>query len=180
MTRRPRVGGAAVLIGFMGAGKSSVGRVVARLLKAEFVDLDARIESAEGRSVGEIFASQGEGAFRDMEKEAIREAVSVPGRVIAAGGGAFLDPANRALLKGYAPVVLLDVSPETVIARLSRDASRPLLRGADREAKVRELLAQRRASYAEADLSVATDRLTVAQVARRVAALVGKRKGGGK
>ncbi len=179
MIRRARGRGGAVLIGFMGAGKSSVGRVVARLLGAEFVDLDARIESAAGRSVREIFASRGEGVFRDMEKKAIREAVSVPGRVIAAGGGAFLDPANRVLLKGYAPVVFLDVSPETVIARLSRDASRPLLQGGDREAKVRELLALRRPSYEEADFAVDTDGLTVAQVARRVIDLVGKRKGRG-
>src|SRR5512145_3150235 len=154
MTRRPRGGGAAVLIGFMGAGKSSVGRVVARRLGAEFVDLDARIESAAGRSVQEIFASQGEGVFRDLEREAIRQAVSVPGRLLAAGGGAFCDAGNRVLLKGYAPVVFLEASPETVIERLSGDASRPLFPGADREAKVRELLARRRPSYEEADFSV--------------------------
>ncbi len=177
MIPRSRGGGAVVLIGFMGAGKSSVGRVVAGLLGADFVDLDARIESAAGRSVGEIFASEGEGVFREMEKEAIRDAVAVPGRVVAAGGGAFLDPGNRALLKAYAPVVFLDVSPETVLARLSRDASRPLLRGGDREAKVRDLMARRRPSYAEADFSVGTDGLTVAQVARRVVALLGERKG---
>ncbi len=177
MIRRPRGGGAAVLIGFMGAGKSSVGRVVARRLGAEFLDLDARIESAAGRSVGEIFAAQGEEVFREMEKEAIRDAVSVPGRVVAAGGGAFVDPRNRALLKGYAPVVLLEVSPETVLARLSRDASRPLLRGGDREARVRELMARRRSSYAEADAVVNTDGLTVVEVAGRVIALLGHRKG---
>lgn len=177
MIRRPRGGGAAVLIGFMGAGKSSVGRIVARRLGAEFVDLDVRIESAAGRSVREIFASQGEEVFREMEKDAIREAVSVPGRVVAAGGGAFLDPGNRALLAGYAPVVFLDVSPETVIARLSRDASRPLLQGGDREARVRDLMARRRSSYAEADVTVDTDSLTVLQVAGRVLALLGKRKG---
>ncbi len=177
MIRRPQGGGIAVLIGFMGAGKSSVGRAVARRLKAEFLDLDERIESAAGRSVGEIFASQGEGVFREMEKEAIRDAVSVPGRVVAAGGGAFLDPGNRALLKGYAPVVFLDASPEAVIARLSRDATRPLLRGGDREARVRELLARRRPAYAEADVTVKTDDLTVPQVAGRVVALLGGGKG---
>ena len=177
MTRRPRRGGAAVLIGFMGAGKSSVGRVVARRLGAEFVDLDARIESAAGRSVQEIFAAQGEGVFRDLEKEAIRQAVSVPGRVLAAGGGAFCDAANRVLLKGYAPVVFLDASPETVIRRLSRDASRPLFPGGDRAARVRELMARRRPFYREADFAVSTDGLTVAQVAGRVAVLLGNRKG---
>jgi len=177
MTRRPRGGGAAVLIGFMGAGKSSVGRVVARRLGAEFLDVDVSIETAAGRSVREIFASQGEEVFREMEKEAIRDAVSVPGRVVAAGGGAFLDPGNRALLTGYAPVVFLDASPETVIARLSRDASRPLLQGGDREARVRDLMARRRNSYAEADVTVDTDGLTVLQVAGRVIALLGTRKG---
>ena len=177
MTRRPRGGGAAVLIGFMGAGKSSVGRVAAKRLGAEFVDIDARIESASGRSVQEIFASQGEGEFRDLEKEAIRQAVSVPGRVLAAGGGAFCDPGNRALLKGYAPVVFLDASPETVIGRLSRDASRPLFPGGDRAAAVRELMARRRPSYEEADFAVSTDGLTVGQVAGRVVALLADRKG---
>lgn len=180
MSRGRRTRGAAVLIGFMGAGKSSVGRVLARRLGAEFVDLDARIESAAGASVQEIFASRGEGVFREMEKEAIREAVSVPGRVIAAGGGAFLDPGNRALLKGYAPVVLLEVSPETVIRRLSGDASRPLLGEGDREGRVRDLLARRRQSYGEADFAMDTDGLTVHQVADRVAALLGSRKGGRK
>ncbi len=177
MIRRPKGSGVAVLIGFMGAGKSSVGRVLARRLGAEFVDLDARIEAAAGKSVSEIFASQGEEVFREMEKEAIGDAVSVPGRVVAAGGGAFLDPANRALLKGYAPVIFLDASPETVIARLSRDASRPLLRGGDRETRVRDLMARRRPAYAQADAAVTTDGLTVFQVAGRVIALLGNRGG---
>jgi shikimate kinase len=112
-----------------------------------------------------------------MEREAIREAVAGPGRVIAVGGGAFLDPGNRALLKGYAPVVLLSASPETVIRRLSQDASRPLLGDGDREAKVKELLARRADSYGEADFAVGTDDLTVHQVVERVAALLGSRKG---
>ncbi len=177
MIRQPRGGGVAVLIGFMGAGKTSVGRVVAKRLGAEFVDLDMRIESAAGCSVREIFARQGEGAFREMEKDAIRDAVSVPGRVVAAGGGAFLDPGNRILLKRYARVVFLDASPEAVLERLSRDASRPLLQGADRERTVRELLARRRPSYAEADVAVCTDGLSVAEVADRVTALLTGRMG---
>ncbi|MGE5663790.1 MAG: shikimate kinase [Deltaproteobacteria bacterium] len=177
MSRGPRRGGAAVLIGFMGAGKSSVGRLLAARLGAEFIDLDARIEASAGCSVREIFASQGEGVFRQMEREAIREAVAGPGRVIAAGGGAFLDPGNRALLKGYAPVILLSASPETVIRRLSLDESRPLLGDGDREEKVRELMARRRESYGEADFAVDTDGRTVRQVAERVAKLLGSRKG---
>ncbi len=177
MISRPRKGTAAVLVGFMGAGKSAVGRVVAKRLGAEFVDLDACIESAAGRSVQEIFASLGERVFRDMEREAIRDAVSVPGRVLAAGGGAFCDAGNRALLREYGPTVFLDASPETVIGRMKGDASRPLLEGGDREARVRELIARRRATYEEADFTVTTDDLTVAQVADRVVALLGSREG---
>lgn len=171
--------GVAVLVGFMGAGKSSVGRVVARRLGVPFVDLDRRIEERAGATIEGIFAARGEGAFRELEKEAVREAVAVPGRVIAAGGGAFLDPGNRGRLSAYAPVVFLDASPETVLARLAPDRSRPLLRGADRAARVKELLEARRPLYALADLAVATDGLTVEEVADRVLGLLGRGKGEG-
>lgn len=163
----------AVLVGFMGAGKSTVGRIVAGRLGLEFVELDAAIEAAAGKSVGEIFSSEGEAVFRDMEREAIRKAVSVPGRVIATGGGAFADAGNRVLLKRYAPVFFLDASVDSVIRRLAGDASRPLLRGEDRERSVRELMERRRPAYGEADHVVATDRLTPSQVAARVLRLLG-------
>jgi shikimate kinase len=170
----------AVLIGFMGAGKSSVGKRLANRLGAGFVDLDERIEGAAGMAVGEIFASRGEAAFREMERRAVREAVSVPGRVVSAGGGAFVDTENRRLLKGYAPVFLLEVSPETVLARLSGDAARPLLAGPDREHRIRELLRERAPSYAEADHAVRTDGRTVEQVADEIMALLERREKEGK
>lgn len=162
----------AVLVGFMGAGKSSVGKELARRLKGEFVDVDDRIEADAGKSVGEIFAAEGEGAFRKRERRAIRDAVSVPGRVIATGGGAFQDAANRRLLKAYAPVVFLDVSPATVVRRLARDASRPLLSGEDREKTVTELLTRRRRTYLEADFRVSTEHRTPREVAAKVFALL--------
>ncbi len=160
-----------VLIGFMGSGKSSVGREIARRTGAEFVDVDERIESASGRPVPEIFASSGEPAFRKLEREAIREAVSVPGRVIATGGGAFQDEGNRDLLRAYGPVVLLSVTPETVLARLAEDGSRPLLAGRDRERRVRELLAARGPGYRTADFAVPADGRTVEEIADAVLAL---------
>src|SRR4030065_132227 len=122
----------AVLVGFMGAGKSAVGEEVARRLGAEFVDVDDRIEARAGKRVQEIFASEGEQAFRERERDAIRDAVSVPGRVIATGGGAFLDPGNRRALRAYAPVIFLDVSPPGALARPEGDTSRPPPSGEER------------------------------------------------
>jgi shikimate kinase len=153
----------AVLVGFMGAGKSSVGKILANRLCAEFVDVDEIIERAAGRSVQEIFASLGEDAFREMEKAAIRDVVSVSGRVVAAGGGAFLDEGNRMALSAYGPVFFLDVSCESVLERLSGDRSRPLLPG--EEKRLRDLMGKRRPVYLLAGFTVPTDRRSASEVA---------------
>lgn len=170
--RRPPPG--TVLVGFMGAGKSSVGRLLARRLGAEFVDVDRRIEAAAGKRIEEIFSTEGEQAFREWERKAIREAVSVPGRVIATGGGAFLDGDNRNLLKAYAPVVFLDVSPATALDRLAGDTSRPLLSGEDREKAVTELMERRLPAYQEADFRVSTENLPADRVAEKVFLLISR------
>jgi len=164
-----------VLIGFMGSGKTSVGREIAGRLGVEFLDLDERIEKAAGRSVRQIFEVLGEPAFREMEREAVREAVTVPGRVIATGGGAFQDGENRRRLKGYAPVVFLEVTPEEVLARLPDDRTRPLMPG-DRpggKQEIAERMRERRAAYERADLAVATDGVPVSRVADRILEWVG-------
>ncbi|HEY5996753.1 MAG TPA: shikimate kinase [Candidatus Deferrimicrobiaceae bacterium] len=166
-----------ILVGFMGAGKSAVGRSVARLTGSTFVDLDDRIENEAGITVSEIFRTLGECGFRELEKKLIRQAVSVPGHVIATGGGAFADPENRALLKGYAPVVYLEVAPETVLKRLGADDKRPLLQGGDRERKVRDLMTLRRAAYEEADITITTDDKTVREIAAQVVSSVRKARG---
>lgn len=172
----------AVLVGFMGAGKSSVGKILADALGAEFVDVDEMIEKKAGRKIRDIFASLGEGVFRDMEKAAIRDAVSVSGRVVAAGGGAYLDEGNRRALSAYGPVFFLDASGESVIKRLSGDRSRPLL--PDEESKLHSLMEERRSSYLMADFTVPTDGRTVSQVAAGIHGLLARqgrrqRKGGG-
>lgn len=166
-----------VLVGFMGSGKSSVGREVARRFRAEFVDLDERIERAAGRSIRELFAAEGEPAFREREKVALREALSMPGRVVATGGGAFMEEGNRKQLKAYAPVVYLEASPEAVLERLSRDSHRPLLCHGDRDRVVRELLVRRLPGYREADHTVSTEGRTVSEVAERVMELLRKTEG---
>jgi shikimate kinase len=163
-----------VLVGFMGSGKTSVGKALARKLRAGFVDVDERIERAAGKAIRDIFAAEGEPAFREREKAALREALSVPGRVVATGGGAFLDEGNRALLSAYAPVVYLEARAETLLARLPADSGRPLLRGDDRGQVVRDLLARRLPGYRKADHTVVTDGLTVGEVADRVVELLKK------
>src|SRR5512134_1391111 len=101
-----------VLVGFMGSGKSSVGRELARRFGVPFVDVDERIESAAGCRIRDLFDREGEPAFREREKAALRDALSAKGRVIATGGGAFADEGNRALLRAYAPVVYLETAVE--------------------------------------------------------------------
>ena len=165
----------AVLVGFMGAGKSSVGKALARRLRTEFLDVDERIMADMGKTVAEIFATEGEQAFRKRESMAIRDAVSVPGRVIATGGGSFLDDDNRKRLKAYAPVVFLDISPATALARLGRDTSRPLLPGVDREKAVTELMESRRPAYLQADFRVSTENRTPARVAEEVFLLLSRK-----
>jgi shikimate kinase len=165
-----------VLVGFMGSGKSSVGRELSRRLGAEFVDVDAWIEEGTGRPVRDLFAEEGEAAFREHEKAALREILAVKGRIVATGGGAFLDEGNRRLLKSYGTVVYLEAEVETILGRLSGDAHRPLLKGGEREKTIRDLLARRIAGYRLADHAVPTDGRTVGQVAGRIVELLRKRE----
>ena len=158
-----------VLVGFMGSGKSSVGRALARRFGVPFVDVDERIESAAGCRIRDLFAREGEPAFRAREKAALRDALSVKGCVIATGGGAFADEENRVLLRSYAPVVYLETAVETLLERLSGDLGRPLLRGGEREEVVRDLLSRREPGYRTADVTVRTDGRSVQDVAGSVA-----------
>ena len=166
-----------VLVGFMGSGKSSVGRELARRFRAPFVDVDERIESAAGCRIRDLFGREGEPAFRTREKAALREALSVKGCVVATGGGAFADEENRILLRSYAPVVYLEAAVETLLERLAGDLRRPLLRGGDREEVVRELLSRREPGYRTADVTVRTDGRTVQDVAGQVADWINRMEG---
>jgi len=167
-----------VLVGFMGSGKSSVGRELARRFDARFVDLDERIEQAAGCPIRDLFAREGEPAFREREKNALREVLSVKGCVVATGGGAFADEGNRVLLRSYAPVVYLETGVEALLDRLAGDVERPLLRGGERESVVRELLSRRVPGYREADFTVRTDGRTVQEVAGQVAGWIERTEGG--
>jgi shikimate kinase len=158
-----------VLVGFMGAGKSTVGRLVARRLAYAFEDMDNRIEARAGRTIAAIFRDDGEAAFRALEREEAGTLSTLPRRVVAAGGGAFAQPETRALLQQRAVTVWLRCDLQTALARLPADGgARPLAANRD---IMRALLAEREASYRMADVVVEAIGAPE-QVAERVVALV--------
>jgi shikimate kinase len=153
-----------VLVGLMGAGKSVVGRGVARKLGRPFVDTDAEIERRAGRSIPALFATEGEVPFRALERAAVAEVAARARQVVATGGGAVADPANRDALRRTGFVVYLAARPETLAARVGEGEGRPMLEGGDPVARIRELLARREPAYRQSDLVVDTDGLSVRQV----------------
>lgn len=160
-----------VLVGFMGSGKSSVGRLVARHLGREFVDADHEIEKRENCDIPTIFSAAGEEEFRRIEREVIQALAARQNLVIAPGGGAVLNPDNLTDLAHTGMVICLRATPETVLARVGHDTNRPLLRAPDRLERIRELLAKRQPIYDAIPLQVETDGLSTHDVATRVIAL---------
>ena len=159
-----------VLIGFMGTGKSSAGKALAKKTGRALVDIDQRVEEKEKRRIADIFEKDGEAAFRRLEKEAIREAVKGSGLVITTGGGAVLDPENLSALKAGGVVVALEATPETIFQRVKDSRHRPLLKSNDVLGEIRRLLESRRPYYRKADVVVSTDGKTALQVADEIAA----------
>lgn len=165
-----------VLIGPMGAGKSSLGRRLAQAWKLAFVDLDQEIEARAGAKIPTIFACEGEAGFRRREREALADVLAGEGCVIASGGGAVLDPDNRALMRESGYVVYLQIDVEEQLARLANDRSRPLLAGVDRAEVLTRLAAERAPLYAEiADLQFSPTGQIPADAAERLTALLESR-----
>src|SRR6202522_769604 len=144
------------LIGLMGTGKSSVGRMAAEHLHFAFIDTDELIENEVGKSISEIFAQQGEAAFRKYERDVVKALSGRRQTVIATGGGLVADPPNLASLKSHALVVCLWASPETIWERVRAQTHRPLLQTPDPQGKIRELLERRAPAYRQADVLVHT------------------------
>ena len=165
----PAVGGpVAILIGPPGAGKSTVGPLLAGLLRVAFLDTDSDIEQAAGKPVSDIFISDGEPAFRALEREAVARAVAAHPGVLGLGGGAVLDPGTRRLLAGQ-QVVYLETGFAAATKRVGLDKARPLLLGNPR-AQLKALLDQRLPIYAElAWITVRTDSSSPAEVADEIA-----------
>lgn len=152
--RRNRLTRTVVLVGMMGAGKSTIGRKLAQRLGAPFVDADTEIERAAGCSIPEIFKTYGEAAFRDGERRVIARLLEDPPHVLAMGGGAFVDPSTRDKTKANAVSIWLNPDFETLFRRVSRRANRPMLFVDDPRAQLQKLLQDRMPSYSEADIVV--------------------------
>jgi len=165
-----------ILTGFMGTGKTEVGRRLARATSRAFVDTDNLVEVAAGRSIADIFAAEGETRFRELEREAVRQAVAVPDAVVATGGGALLDPESRRVLLAAGPVVCLTAAPEEILRRVGAGGERPLLAGetpAERLAAIRALLDARDASYRMATHRIDTTGRSIDDVVGEIRSLVG-------
>lgn len=143
-----------VLVGLMGAGKSTVGRRLAKRLGLPFVDSDSEIEEAAGTTAAELFERYGENDFRDGERRLVSRLMDGTIRVIATGGGAFVDPRTRQLLNDHAITVWLDAPVEVLAERTGRRDTRPLLRRGDRAATLARLSQEREPMYAEAQIHI--------------------------
>ncbi len=143
-----------VLVGLMGAGKSCIGRRLATALGLEFVDADAEIEAAAGCTIEQIFDAHGEAAFRDGERRVIARLLDQPPRVLASGGGSFVDPATREAIRAGAISVWLRADLDILLRRTGRRNNRPLLKRGDPRTILQGLMAERYPVYAEADITV--------------------------
>ena len=171
------------LIGFMGSGKTTVGRMLARKMDAKFLDTDDMIEKAEGVKICEIFSQRGEAYFRDLETETMKRLRSCAGQknaehetgkmVISVGGGLPVREVNRALMHASGTTVFLTATEETLIGRLKGSKNRPLLQGVDLSERIRSLTAARLECYLDsADHQVCTDEGTPEEIAARIMALL--------
>jgi len=176
-----------VLIGMMGAGKSSIGRKLADHLGIAFVDADTEIEAAADMTIPEIFASKGEPYFRDGEKRVIARLLEGGPQVLATGGGAFINPETRALIGTKGISLWLKAEFDVLMRRIKRRADRPLLRTANPAETLKQLMAERYPVYALADLTVQSrdvpHEIIVAEILAALAAKLGSGEqaaGGGK
>jgi shikimate kinase len=161
-----------ILTGFMATGKSVVGRRLAVLLGYDFLDLDTLIATEAGMPISQIFATQGEPAFRALESRMVERAAGRRGCVVATGGGTIVDQRNLAVLKRSGVVITLTADPQTILDRIGSDDDRPMLWGGDKLERIQTLLEQRAPAYGKADLTVDTSSRTVDEVVDHLAGLL--------
>ena len=157
-----------ILVGFMGTGKTSVGRRLSLRLRMTYVDTDEIIEQTTGRRITDIFAQHGESYFRELESEAVRKVSDLDEHVISTGGGVVLRTRNLEILKRNGVVFSLTATSEEIWARVKGETHRPLLRAPNPVEKIREMLKAREAYYALADYIIQTDGVSIGQVTNEV------------
>lgn len=165
-----------VLIGFMGTGKSAVGRKLAKKLGMRYLDTDQMIEEREGCRIFKIFQEKGEEYFRQVESRLIREVALRDNCVIATGGGVVLREENMLALRKNGLIICLSADPETIWKRTENDQERPLLKCKDPKRRIEKLLKMRKPYYQKADFTIDTSRLTDEEVAERIIEVLRKKK----
>lgn len=156
------------LVGFMGVGKSLIGRRVAKELGLRFIDSDLAIEKAVGCPISEIFEKEGEGRFREYERSFVETGHPENGCLVACGGGLVVQPGMGDLLRERGVVVSLFASPETILERTGRNKKRPLLNVPDRESRVRELLKEREPAYLAAGTAISVEGRSSSEIIEHV------------
>ncbi len=165
-----------ILTGFMGTGKTTVGRLLAEELGYTFVDTDLLIEQTSGKGIPEIFATQGEKAFRQLEREAAETLAKKRGQIISTGGGMMLDLENKSTLEPTGPIFCLVASAEEIFRRVSADVDgieRPLLKGDDPKGKIESLLTDRRELYGQY-VQIDTEGLSPVEIRDQILAYIVK------
>ncbi|MDD2542341.1 MAG: shikimate kinase [Desulfuromonadaceae bacterium] len=158
-----------ILTGFMGSGKTSVGKLLAERCGYRFVDLDAEIVSAAGRAINDIFATEGEQAFRLLESTRLEQILTAGGTcVIATGGGAVISEQNRTLMRAQGVIINLKVSLGQVLSRLKECTDRPLLAGENTLERATTLMNEREQFYSDANIRIDTDGKSVEDVATEI------------
>tara|TARA_B100000530_G_C15770986_1_gene413512 strand:+ start:28 stop:540 length:513 start_codon:yes stop_codon:yes gene_type:complete len=157
-----------VLVGFMGTGKSAVGRVIAQKLEFHFIDTDDVIEQTSKAKISDIFAEHGEDYFRDLESQAVKSVALMKNQVVATGGGVVLRSSNIDLLRTGGPIFCLNATPKAIWDRVRSSRSRPLLRGPEPLKKIETLLDKRAPYYALADHQIETTGVSVDRVADEI------------
>ncbi len=165
-----------VLTGFMGTGKTAVGRELARMLDMKLIDIDTEIELSQKMTINDIFKNYGEGQFRDIETEMIRKISEEKNIIISTGGGAVLKQENMDILRKNGIIFCLNAAPETILERTGRSDDRPLLKVEDPMIKIKELLNYRKPFYEKAGAMLYTDGRTPLQVAEEIIEILKCRK----
>jgi len=157
-----------VLVGFMGTGKTEVGKILSKKLGYALIDADTEIEKKQNTTITEIFRQQGEPAFRDIEAEVIKQLSGLKKNVISTGGGAVLRQENIDNLRANGVIVCLSATPETILQRTSVNNDRPLLQTENPLQKIKELLEYRRPYYEKADIMIDTENKSPLEVAEEI------------